>query len=334
MRALALATMPRRLPPGCIEDRDRHGNIRIYYRAKGRPKVRLRGTPWTPEFMTEYQAAKGEAAPTKTKGIASGTWRWLCTRYFAECAEYKRLDARTQHVRRQILEATYDEPITPVSSKFFRDFPLSRTTADAVLRDRKINTPESANARVKAMRQVFKFGVKKKLAPSNPARDVEYFKSGSAGFHTWTSEEVRQFEERHPVGSKARLALAMMLFTGQRRTARWDFFRKKVGKLKVNFRWWCPGAELNHRHLHFQCSALPTELPGRRSRRTAGGRARGVIKARFPAVQTSWRTDAAGTRSVGLTPHAPLHMCPSPGTARSATSLGLAVPRSRRRGDE
>jgi hypothetical protein len=29
-----------------------------------------------------------------------------------------------------------------------------------------------------------------------------------------------------------------------------------------NFQWWCPGAELNHRHLHFQCSALPTELPG------------------------------------------------------------------------
>src|SRR5579883_1933291 len=25
---------------------------------------------------------------------------------------------------------------------------------------------------------------------------------------------------------------------------------------------WCPGAESNHRHLHFQCSALPTELPG------------------------------------------------------------------------
>src|SRR5581483_8649575 len=27
---------------------------------------------------------------------------------------------------------------------------------------------------------------------------------------------------------------------------------------------WCPGAESNHRHLHFQCSALPTELPGPR----------------------------------------------------------------------
>jgi integrase len=230
-----MATMPRRLPPGCIEDRDRHGNIRIYYRAKGRPKVRLRGTPWTPEFMAAYEATKGAIGPTTTKGIMSGTWRWLCIRYFSECAEYKRLDARTQHVRRQILEATFDEPIAPASSKIFRDFPLSRMTADAVevLRDRKIDTPESANARIKAMRQVFKFGVKKKLAPSNPARDVEYFRSGSPGFHTWTPEEVLQFEGRHPIGSKARLAVALMLFTGQRRSdiIRFGKQHAKGGKL-------------------------------------------------------------------------------------------------------
>ena len=213
--------MPRRLPSGCIEDRDRHGNIRIYFRSKSRPKVRLRGTPWTPEFMADYEVAKGinaTASSSRTRAVAPGTWRWLCIRYFAECAEYKRLDARTQHVRRQILEATFDEPIAPGSSKFFRDFPLSRMTADAVevLRDRKILAPESANARLKAVRQVFKFGVKKKLAPSNPAREVAYFKSGSTGFHTWTPEEVQQFEERHPIGSKARLALALMLFTRQR----------------------------------------------------------------------------------------------------------------------
>jgi integrase len=140
-----------------------------------------------------------------------------------------------QHVRRQILEGTFDEPIAPGSPKLFRDFPLSRMTADAVevLRDRKIHTPESANARVKAMRQVFKFGTKKKLAPSNPARDVEYFKSGSEGFHTWTPEEVQQFEERHPIGTKARLALALLLFTGQRRSdiIRFGKQHAKGGKL-------------------------------------------------------------------------------------------------------
>ena len=34
MSELSLPSMPRRLPPGCVEDRDRHGNVRIYYRAK------------------------------------------------------------------------------------------------------------------------------------------------------------------------------------------------------------------------------------------------------------------------------------------------------------
>src|SRR3954470_2770568 len=108
MMLLESPTMPHRLPPGCIEDRDRHGNIRIYYRAKGRSKVRLRGTPWTAEFMAEYDSAKAEAAPSLRKGINPGTWRWLCVKYFAECADYLRLDERTKRVRRGILEATFD----------------------------------------------------------------------------------------------------------------------------------------------------------------------------------------------------------------------------------
>ena len=87
-----------------------------------------------------------------------------------------------------------------------------------VLRDRKLSTPAAANARVKAIWQVFKWGVAKGQAPSNPAREVSYIKSGSEGFHTWSLEEVQQFEERHPVGTKARLALALLLYTGQRRS--------------------------------------------------------------------------------------------------------------------
>ena len=53
--------MPRRLPPGCIEDVDKQYNvIRIYYRPKkGMKKIRIRGTPWTSEFMEAYEAAKG-----------------------------------------------------------------------------------------------------------------------------------------------------------------------------------------------------------------------------------------------------------------------------------
>src|SRR5262245_25204308 len=120
-------SMPHRLPPGCSEDRDRHGNVRIYYRRKGFRKVRLLGAPWTPEFMAAYDAATKIAAPAQgilARPTLPNTWSWLCLRYFAECTDFKRLDPRTQRVRRQILEATFGEPLRPESDKQFADMPL------------------------------------------------------------------------------------------------------------------------------------------------------------------------------------------------------------------
>ena len=121
--------------------------------------------------------------------------------------------------------------------------PLNRMGTDAVevLRDRKIDLPGAANNRVKAIRQVFKFGMRKKHADgkpyvsNNPARDVEKFKYASTGFHSWTPEEVRQFEGRHPVGTKARLALALLLFTGQRRADVIQLGRQHVRNGKLTF---------------------------------------------------------------------------------------------------
>jgi integrase len=55
------------------------------------------------------------------------------------------------------------------------------------------------------------------LVKYNPVRDVRRVANVTDGFHTWTIDEVRQFEERHPIGTQARLALALLLFTGVRR---------------------------------------------------------------------------------------------------------------------
>ena len=241
---IASPTMPRRLPPGCVEDTDRHGNHRVYFRAKGRPKTRLRGTPWTPDFMAQYEEAKGGAEPKRGKDITPGTWRWLCVEYSRTCADYLRLDDRGKRVRRGVLEATFDEPIAPGSPKFFRDMPLSKMDANAieVLRDRKLAVPEGANNRVKAIRAVFKWASRKKHRDGKPyvthnaARDVPYLKSNNPdGYHTWTVEEVRTFEERHPIGTKARLALALLLYTGQRRSDITRFGRQHVKDSKLVF---------------------------------------------------------------------------------------------------
>jgi integrase len=40
----------------------------------------------------------------------------------------------------------------------------------------------------------------------------------SDGFHTWSEEEIAAFEDKHPIGSRPRLALALLIYTGQRRS--------------------------------------------------------------------------------------------------------------------
>ncbi len=47
----------------------------------------------------------------------------------------------------------------------------------------------------------------------NPARDVKRLKTPEGGHHTWTLDEVRRFEQRWSLGSKPRLAMALMLLT-------------------------------------------------------------------------------------------------------------------------
>lgn len=86
------------------------------------------------------------------------------------------------------------------------------------LRDAKADTPEAANNLVKALRQVFKWAVEADLIDINPAKDVPLIKTYSQGFHSWTIEEVFQYESHHPIGTRARLALALLLYTAQRRS--------------------------------------------------------------------------------------------------------------------
>jgi integrase len=203
--------------------------------------VALRGPRRSWPNMKKRRATPRRSSPGKSPPEHGDG---LCVKYFAECADYLRLDERSKRVRRGVLEATFDEPIAPGSPRLFRDFPLSKLGSDAieVLRDRKLAFPEGANNRVKAIRAVFKWAARKKgaegkpLASSNPARDVPYLKSNNpSGYHTWMVEEVHQFEARHPVGTKARLAMALLLFTGQRRSDITRFGRQHVRDGKLTF---------------------------------------------------------------------------------------------------
>lgn len=206
------------------EDVDRHGNVRLYFKRRGQKKIRLREKPGTEAFAAEYKRALNGETEASTPAIVlatPGTWRWLCEQHFAS-GEFRQLEESTQAVRRGILEATFDEPREPGAKETFADCPISRMTTKAVvvLRDRKGTLFDAANNRVKAIHRVFSWALQQvpPLADSNPARDVPKLRGKGGGHHTWTINEVERYERRHPPGSKARLALALFLYTGQRRS--------------------------------------------------------------------------------------------------------------------
>src|SRR5262249_57869369 len=53
---------------------------------------------------------------------------------------------------------------------------------------------------------------------TDPTRDIKQRPVKGDGFHTWTEDEIEQFEAHHPIGTKPRLALALLLYTAQRRS--------------------------------------------------------------------------------------------------------------------
>lgn len=205
-----------------VEDVDRHGNVRVYVRRNGQ-KTRLRAEIGSPEFVVEYRAAlaelEGKGERERVMAVAlPGSLRWLVEKYYG-CAEFKQLEERTRRVRRGILdrlcEATAKPGGTPHGQKPFARMEPRHVRA---MRDDRVETPEAANNLVKALRQVFNWAVAIGLARTNPTLGVPRLQSGSDGFHTWSVEEVEQFRAHHLLGSKARLALELLLFTGVRRS--------------------------------------------------------------------------------------------------------------------
>jgi integrase len=225
--------------PHLSEESDRHGNVRLYVRRHGR-RIRLRVTRGSKDFAAAYAAALdklSERAPVdatpQRQHAPRGSLGWLATLYFGS-DEFRALDPASQTTRRAIIEGCLRETIKDDSADLMRDCPLSFVTTAKIkrLRDFKKDKPAAANNRRKYLSAVFGWGIENGHASVNPVRDVRRLKYVSEGFHTWTVEEVRQFIMRHPIGTKAYLALCLLLFVGVRRG---DLVQ--LGKQHINNGW-------------------------------------------------------------------------------------------------
>src|SRR5207302_10655570 len=79
-------------------------------------------------------------------------------------------------------------------------------------------TPAAAQGFLKTIRALTQFCLGIGMIDFDPAAAVKSVKLRSGGIYTWTEADIAAFEAKHPIGSRARLALALLLYTAQRRS--------------------------------------------------------------------------------------------------------------------
>jgi integrase len=189
---------------------DREGRVHRYFRRPGYPRVRLPGLPGSEEFNRAYEAALAHSEPlaigaakrSKPGSLSAAIAGYYMSRYF------RGLTGGTPAMRRAILERFRNEhggkPIALLPKKF----------VIAVL-DRM--EPFAAHNWLKAIRHLMQYCIDQELIRIDPTQGIKLRSVKTDGHHTWTEDEIAQYQAFYPIGTKARLALALGLYTAQRR---------------------------------------------------------------------------------------------------------------------
>jgi hypothetical protein len=193
---------------------DRHGKPRFYFRRRGFKKIPLPGLPWSPDFMVAYEAAlAGQPFEVGSARVKPGTIRALAISYF-NSGTYRSLAPSTKSTYRNIIERFCRE--TDKEGHEYGDKGAVTLQRENVVKlmSLRADKPDSANGLRKALRALMKHAMELGLRADDPTRDVKAIRVKSDGYHSWTDAEIDQFEKRHPVGTRALLAFALLLYTG------------------------------------------------------------------------------------------------------------------------
>lgn len=216
--------MPKTLPKGVSVDRDRHDNVRLYFRAPGKAKVRLRETPGTKAFEREVACARlglpyepeRAAAPTLAASRSTtteGTLDWLVAQYRVRAKNKMAADQLDRRIR--LLEEVCDSKHKD-KRRGALPFAMMKRKHVIEIRDEIRDTAGAQNNVVKTISAMFGWAVESGITETNPALRIKDIATGE-GFHTWSLDEVAVYDAKYPLGTTARLAKDIAMFTGLRR---------------------------------------------------------------------------------------------------------------------
>lgn len=208
----------RGFPTGVSEFQDRHGKWRLRFRTKGQP-TRYFHAPWgTPEAEAELAAFRSGTTLPGLSGVAitrpqPGTVADLVARYY-EAADFMQATPAYQRHIRSLLDR-------------FRDLAANERVADcewthleAIILAKAETHPAAARNLRKLLKRLFAFAARLGMISSNPMDLVARLKPqrGKTGFYAWTEADIAKFRSHHALGTRPRLAMELLLWTGQRRS--------------------------------------------------------------------------------------------------------------------
>jgi integrase len=180
-----------------------------YFRRPGCERVRLPGLPGSAHFIAAYQTALD--APRLEIGVQrskAGSVGAAIGAYYMS-AHFCSLAAGTQGMRRAILERFRaehgDKPVALLPQKF-----ISLSLAKM--------RPFAARNWLKAIRHFMQFVVAMEMRKDDPTLAIRLPRAKAGSIRTWSEDDIAAFESAYAIGTRARLAFALMLYTAQRRS--------------------------------------------------------------------------------------------------------------------
>lgn len=188
---------------------DRHGRRRHYYRRPGHVSVTLPGEPGSKGFMEAYHAA-ADGAPKREIGKdreIAGSFGAAIALYY-QSAAFKGCADTTRSTYRGALERfRAKHGNRPVRG--FKQRHVNAVLGEAAGRAENLR---------KALRLVLSMAVERGWIDTNPMTGIRRPRKALKGFPAWSEVDVAAYEAKWPSGTRERLALALLLYTGQRRS--------------------------------------------------------------------------------------------------------------------
>jgi enterobacteria phage integrase len=188
---------------------DRTGKLRRYFRKDGKKLGPLPGDVGSQEFMAAYGAYAALEKPTAiaARPMHEDSLAKLVADFYGH-GMFTKCSASTRRTYRSVLEPIVREHgHRSVNS-------MTVENAEKILDKIGAEHPAMANLTRAAMRRVMKLAIKLKRRRDNPFLGLEPYEVGE--HHTWTEAELRKYEDKWRLGTRERLAYALLLYTAQR----------------------------------------------------------------------------------------------------------------------